>query len=662
MTIERKLLGTSPSGGATDVAEVFSTGLHIGNATNTAITNGIDLAGEGGMVWVKSRTLTENHAIFDTERQGANWYLSSDTTAAENQDTGNPMMVSFNSDGYTLGVNNFTNGYDPYVAWTFRQKSGFFDCVTWSGDNSTNRQISHSLSGPVGMIILKCTSHATNWTVFHTSLGGTKRLVLNRGDISVQTSQEYWNNTNPTSTNFTVGGSGDNNATGRTYVAYLFADNSSEDADDQMIKCGSYTGNGYATHIDINLGWEPQFVLLKNATASGGDLNWQILDTMRGYGVRQSNEYAGTTRLRANTSDAEQNPNSYYGGISSTGFSAYEDNVSYSGDTYIYMAIRAPMMVQPSAGSATDVFAPVNYTGDDQMPDNITGFGFSPNMLIFSRRDATFNHRIFDRLRGFSNGDLITDDTAAENSTGDQILQGPTIMDGFRIAPSGTNYLNTTGVLYHSLGWKRAKGYMDVVCYSGNGTAGRTVPHSLSVIPEMIWFKSRNNAYNWYVYHKDTGIDKRLVLDGNDGTETGYGTLVFNNTQPSSSVITLGSWGVINGSGNNNIAYLFATLAGISKVGSYTGNGSNQTIACGFSAGSRYILIKRTDVTGDWFFWDSARGIVAGNDPHLSLNTTAAQVTTDDSVDPANAGFIVNQVSATNINVSSATYIFYAIA
>ena len=94
----------------------------------------------------------------------------------------------------------------------------------------------------------------------------------------------------------------------------------------------------------------------------------------------------------------------------------------------------------------------------------------------------------------------------------------------------------------------------------------------------------------------------------------------------------------------------------------YTGNGSTQTINCGFATGARFILIKRTDDNGDWYVWDSARGIVSANDPHLSLNTTAAEVTTDDSVDPDNSGFIVNQVAATNINVSAASYIYLAIA
>jgi hypothetical protein len=110
------------------------------------------------------------------------------------------------------------------------------------------------------------------------------------------------------------------------------------------------------------------------------------------------------------------------------------------------------------------------------------------------------------------------------------------------------------------------------------------------------------------------------------------------------------------------VIYLFATKAGISKVGSYTGNGSSQTINCGFTTGARFVLIKRTDSTGDWYVWDTVRGIIASTDPHLSLNTTVAEVTTDDSVDPDNSGFIVNQLAATNINVTSATYIFLAIA
>jgi hypothetical protein len=214
--------------------------------------------------------------------------------------------------------------------------------------------------------------------------------------------------------------------------------------------------------------------------------------------------------------------------------------------------------------------------------------------------------------------------------------------------------------------WKRAPSFMDVVAYTGNGTAGRTVSHNLGVAPEMMWVKQRDVSNNWYVYHSG------LNVDGDNAPETDYlyldntgpaaDGLLWYDTAPTATDFTLFHGSAVNGSGSTYIAYLFASLDGVSKVGSYTGNGSTQTINCGFSSGARFVLIKRTDSTGDWYIWDTERGIVAANDPHLSLNTTAAEVTTDDSIDPVSSGFAVNQVSATNINVSSASYIFYAVS
>jgi hypothetical protein len=151
------------------------------------------------------------------------------------------------------------------------------------------------------------------------------------------------------------------------------------------------------------------------------------------------------------------------------------------------------------------------------------------------------------------------------------------------------------------------------------------------------------------------------VLNLTDAVGTGNSVL-WNSTAPTSTVFSLGASSNINTNGATNVAYLFATCAGVSKCFNYTGNGSSQTINCGFTGGARWILIKRTDSTGDWYVWDSARGIVSGNDPHLSLNTTAAEVTSDDTIDTDSTGFVVNQVSATNVNVSSATYIGLAIA
>jgi hypothetical protein len=97
-------------------------------------------------------------------------------------------------------------------------------------------------------------------------------------------------------------------------------------------------------------------------------------------------------------------------------------------------------------------------------------------------------------------------------------------------------------------------------------------------------------------------------------------------------------------------------------VGSYTGNGSSQTIDCGFTAGARFVMIKRLDVSSGWLIWDTARGIIADNDPYIDIRNSAAEVTTNDSVDTDNSGFIVNQLAATDINVIFSPYLFLAIA
>ena len=131
---------------------------------------------------------------------------------------------------------------------------------------------------------------------------------------------------------------------------------------------------------------------------------------------------------------------------------------------------------------------------------------------------------------------------------------------------------------------------------------------------------------------------------------------------PGASNIQIGSNGEINQSGQNFVAYLFATCPGVSKVGTYTGTGAAQTINCGFTAGSRFVMIKRADSTGDWFVWDSARGIIPANDPYLRLNLTAAEVTGTDYVDTTTVGFDITSTAPAAINANGGTYIFLAIA
>jgi len=637
MTIEKKLLGTSPSGDAANVADVFSTFLYKGTGSNQTINNGIDLAGEGGLIWIKAREDTVGHALFDTVR-GVHEMLVTNTNAG--QDNKNTSVTAFNSNGFNLGSGYEVNEAAPneeYVSWTFRKKEKFFDIVTFTGNSST-QTIAHNLGGPVGMIIIKTSSHTDDWNVWHRSIP-TNHLrfdtAAKRNDITGGTA--------PTDTHFTLNSNNGYNGSGRTYIAYVFGDDSSEDADNQMIKCGSFTSSS-ANQV-INLGWEPQFVLIKS---SSNAMSWYIFDTMRGI-VTGGND----SILAPNDALAEETASQYID-VTPTGFISHFNALAGSRD-YIYMAIRAPMMKKPEA--ATEVFKTLLRAGTNGTA-SVTGVGFPLDVLISRGRNNLGNTAVWNRL--FLPSKVLHTNEAEPliNRTGKLTSFD---QDGFSVGADNEHIVNSSNENFVYNLFKRAKGFMDVVTYTGNATA-RVIPHSLGVVPEMIWVKKSSASKSWSVYHKDlTSTGQFLSLD-NTYADTSNSNFWNNGVDHTSTTFSIHTTGYVNSANATYISYLFATLAGISKVGSYTGNGSYQTISCGFSAGSRFVLIKRTDATGDWYVWDSVRGIVAGNDPHLHLNDTPAEVTSNDSIDPHNSGFIVNQVSATNINVSSGTYIFYAIA
>jgi hypothetical protein len=156
------------------------------------------------------------------------------------------------------------------------------------------------------------------------------------------------------------------------------------------------------------------------------------------------------------------------------------------------------------------------------------------------------------------------------------------------------------------------------------------------------------------------GATRGFYLNQPDAAVTS--SIFWNNTTPTSSVFTVNTNVSVNGSGSTYVAYLFATCAGVSKVGSYTGTGTTLQIDCGFTGGARFVMIKRTDSAGDWYVWDTARGIVSGNDPYLLLNSTAAEVTSTDYIDTYSAGFEISSTAPAAINASAGTYIFLAIA
>jgi hypothetical protein len=187
----------------------------------------------------------------------------------------------------------------------------------------------------------------------------------------------------------------------------------------------------------------------------------------------------------------------------------------------------------------------------------------------------------------------------------------------------------------------------------------------LAAAPEFIITKRRNSTSNWGAYHSFTPTQNGYnYLDLNGaGFNADYGTSsrAFQ-SQPTATQFVTGGQSQIDTSGGTYVAYLFATCPGVSKVGSYTGNGTTQAIACGFTGGARFVLIKRTDATGDWYVYDTARGMTVLTDPYLLLNSTAAETATLGSVTSTAGGFTVNASILAAINASGGTYIFLAIA
>jgi hypothetical protein len=315
------------TGGTADVANNFNTTIYAGSNSAKTITNNIDLAGDGGLVWTKWRSSALGSAppIFTDTERGVNKNLKSNTSDGEESTNS---IDSFTSTGYTIDAGDGPQGgtnYNGanYVSWTFKKASKFFDVVKITGTGGS-RVIDHNLGVAPGMIIgTRYDANGEHWHVYHRSLDdgnqpATHALRLNstaaEGDES-----SYWNDTEPTSTQFTVGNNQNHN--GGSHIFYLFAHDT---ASSSQIYCDGYTKTGSSQ--DINIGWSPQWLMLKRRDSTG---SWYVMDTTRGF-TTDSNPVT----LKAESSDAE-------GGLgnvtrTSTGFNV----TSNSGQKWVYVAIR----------------------------------------------------------------------------------------------------------------------------------------------------------------------------------------------------------------------------------------------------------------------------------------------------------------------------------
>tara|TARA_B100001250_G_scaffold249422_1_gene214399 strand:+ start:223 stop:2229 length:2007 start_codon:yes stop_codon:yes gene_type:complete len=630
------------------VDEVFSTYLYDGNSTARSITNNIDLT-KGGLVWTKRRSGSGNHMWYDTVR-GATKYVKSNQSNAANYDSNT--LTSFNSDGFSLGTDSSSNDSGTFGSWTFRKREKFFDIVAYTGNNSgqtSQRNINHNLGSTPGMYMIKDLSESSDWKVYHRGMGSAFMNALTLNDTAAMTSAEgWWHYTAPNATRFVVGNADEVNKEGNSFICYLFAHHNGDgvfgpDENKDIIHCDYYTGNGSSTGPEVNIGWEPQWVLIKDSQAVG---NWRLYDSMRGIvTVGDDNMLRPDNNQTESTSDRID--------LTPTGFKLTnsDTDLNANGNRYIYTAIRRPDgVVAKPASAGTDVFAMDMGSGSSTIPNYDSGFPV--DFAIYSQPASTDTRWTTARLIGPN--EVKANDNNAEASYAANTWD------------SNVGWNQNGNSSHQSWMWKRGQGF-DVVTFKGNGSA-RTINHSLGQTPLMYWVKRRDTTADWRVYHfglnggtTPQNYNVSLQSTSSESSSSYY----WNNTAPTSTVFSIGSNGAVNGSGGDIIAFLFANANdadgnAISKVGYYTGdntdNGSYH-ITTGFQP--RFILIKSVSHAENWNVLDSNRGMGTGSDEKvLILNTTAAQTTTE-AVDISSTGFSLRSAGG-DFNANGYEYIYYA--
>jgi hypothetical protein len=328
--------------------QYFDASLYTGNGTSQTITNSGSM--QPDFVWVKVRSTSGNPVLVDSVR-GANKTIYSPQTTAEETPTAGTGILSFNSNGFSLGGDisgtsfGSTNGNTfTYVGWQWRASnataitntagsitssvsanpSAGFSVVTYTGTGS-NATVGHGIGVAPRMVIVKRRNSTSNWPVFHSNAGNEAVGFLNSTSAFSSPETTYWNATSPTSTVFSVGTNAAVNASGGTYVAYVFA------PVEGYCSIGRYTGNGSADGTFAYTGFRPRYIMIKNRDAAGFD--WILMDTSRD----PSN--VATQELYADLSIAEGTAANNLD-ILSNGFKIRRNNaaVNTDGGAYMYIA------------------------------------------------------------------------------------------------------------------------------------------------------------------------------------------------------------------------------------------------------------------------------------------------------------------------------------
>ena len=332
-------------------------------------------------------------------------------------------------------------------------------------------------------------------------------------------------------------------------------------------------------------------------------------------------------------------------------------------------------MAYTTINKSGDYFNTKLYTGNGGT-QSITGVGFQSDFTWIKRRDTTNNHRVTDVIRGVTKEIYPDDPSAQDTRTGGLTAFGS---DGFTVGDSAG--YNANSGTYASLNWKagttsgqatnsystitptsisfnQTSGF-SIIKYLGNATAGAGVPHGLGVAPKMVMTKNLDSStYGWYCYHASLGATKSLYLHTSDAEVTSNSR--WNGWVPDATNVSLGTNHGVNGGSNNIIMYCFAEKTGYSKIGSYTGNGSadGSFVYTGFKPA--FLMVKRTDSTGNWYINDTKRDPYNRMSHTLFPDLSDSETSTGWFVDCVSNGFKIRDTGS--VNQSGGSFIYMAFA
>ena len=569
--------------------------------------------------------------------------------------------VTFGQPGY---LTSNTDGAIPSTV-AANVEAGF-SIVKYTGTGSTTT-VGHGLNKKPNLIIFKGLVNNTTdaWPVYASPTTADFSLYLYHTYAAINDAANF-SDTEPTSSVFTVGTWNGINKSSVDYIAYCISNI------DGYQRVGSYIGNGSANGPFIYTGFEPAWIMFKNTDTA---YRWYMLDNKR------NTTNPRRSRLFANAPTAETT-NSDIVDFHTNGFQIINSDaeVNKSGDKILFWAIAAnPDTTAPTKANS---FKTVLYTGNSGT-NQITGLGFKPDLVWMKDRGNSYSNTLYDSVRGTGTGKAIYSDSNVEEGDRTDIHNFVSFdANGFTLGATShtNNIINKSGGTLVAWAWKaldhdrnlasinndgtiasqvsvnKDSGF-SIVKYTGNGTAGATVGHGLGAKPQFILFKNLDTVVSWIAY--DTINNVIGYLDATDSLTDGRRAWAVNNTDPTNTLVTLGNNQATNAA-SNFIMYCWHSVAGYSKIGTYTGNGSTDgpTVNIGFEPS--WLMIKKTNDTGQWLLVDNARNPSNPVNARLRADRSNAESTSYNILNFLSNGFKI--ITADNDqNTNNGTYLYMAI-